>query len=144
MMKAAVIPDDLTKNQRLVFDSLQREKGPMTAYRILDDLKPSGLRAPLQVYRALDKLIEMGAVHRLESLNSFVVCQHPECETHEASAFSICDTCGDVREYNNVRLDGFLSSLVESSEFQLEGSTIELRGHCLKCPEPKVPGKDTS
>ena len=57
--------NDLTRNQHLVLDTLNKADGPMSAYTILDQLRDEGLRAPLQVYRALDKLLEMGLAHRL-------------------------------------------------------------------------------
>ena len=67
----------LTKNQGLVFDVLSHSQGPLSAYTILDKLRDHGFRAPLQVYRALEKLLEFGLVHRLESINAFVACAHP-------------------------------------------------------------------
>jgi len=36
-----------------------------------------GIKSPVQVYRAVKKLIENGAVHRVESLNAFVLCASP-------------------------------------------------------------------
>jgi len=57
----------LTRNQSLVLDVLLDEKGPLSAYAILDRLRDKGLKAPLQIYRALDKLTQIGRVHRLES-----------------------------------------------------------------------------
>ena len=65
----------LTRNQQLVYDALTGAKTPLSAYTLLDQLRDAGFRAPLQVYRALEKLIEIGQVHRLESINSFVACQ---------------------------------------------------------------------
>ena len=56
---------DLTRNQSLVMGTLASSNGPMSAYTILDELRGEGLRAPLQVYRALEKLVEFGLVHRL-------------------------------------------------------------------------------
>jgi Fur family zinc uptake transcriptional regulator len=78
-------PVDLTKNQSLVMGALTNSDGPLSAYTILDQLRDHGFRAPLQVYRALDKLVEFGLVHRLESLNAFVACRHPGCDGHEPS-----------------------------------------------------------
>lgn len=66
----------LTKNQGLVLSVLESSGQPLSAYTILDRLRGQGLKAPLQVYRALDKLLEHGRVHRLESMNAFVVCCH--------------------------------------------------------------------
>ncbi|KAG1651456.1 High-affinity zinc uptake system membrane protein ZnuB [Nymphon striatum] len=53
-------PAHLTKNQSLVMGALTNAEGPLSAYTILDQLRDDGFRAPLQVYRALDKLVETG------------------------------------------------------------------------------------
>ena len=79
MSKYEASKSDLTKNQTLVMGALSQAKGPLSAYTILDELRDDGFRAPLQVYRALEKLVELGLVHRLESLNAFVACQHTSC-----------------------------------------------------------------
>ena len=49
----------LTKNQSLVFDKLSAAPGPLSAYDLLDQLRDQGLKAPLQIYRALEKLQEV-------------------------------------------------------------------------------------
>lgn len=66
----------LTKNQKIVFNLLQSSGEPLKAYSILDSLKKEGLKSPLQVYRALDKLVELGKIHKIESQNSFIVCNN--------------------------------------------------------------------
>lgn len=92
---------ELTKHQALVLQTLAREANPASAYALLDQLRDAGVRAPQQVYRALDKLIEYGLVHRVESLNSFVVCAHAHAEGHDHGlvVFAICDRCGRVDEF---------------------------------------------
>lgn len=124
---------DLTKNQNLVMRALSSADGPLSAYSILDELRDEGFRAPLQVYRALEKLMEMGIVHRLESLNAFVACTHPNCDTHETTAFMICDKCGNVTEISNDPLAKELTKIADKSSFVLKKSTIELRGLCAPC-----------
>lgn len=124
---------DLTKNQSLVFGALSKNDGPLSAYTILDQLREHGFRAPLQVYRALDKLVEFGMVHRLESLNAFVACRQPECDTHETVAFTICETCGQVGEVTDHTLAEQLKSLAREAGFALKKSTVELRGLCRVC-----------
>ena len=66
----------LTKNQRIVLDLLQNIGEPLKAYFILDRLKKEGLNSPLQVYRALDKLVELGKIHKIESINSFITVSY--------------------------------------------------------------------
>ena len=126
---------DLTKNQSLVMNTLSDAKGPLSAYTILDELRPNGFRAPLQVYRALDKLVEFGLVHRLESLNAFVACQHPSCEGSERETvlFTICETCGSVQELVNNSLVTALKDLARDIDFTLKETVIELRGICASC-----------
>ena len=53
----------LTKNQKIVFDLLDKSKEPLKAYTILDETKKEGIKAPTQVYRALDKLIAVSYTH---------------------------------------------------------------------------------
>jgi Fur family zinc uptake transcriptional regulator len=126
-------PPVLTKNQNLVFGALSHAEGPLSAYAILDQLRDDGFRAPLQVYRALDKLIELGLIHRLESLNSFVACQHPECEDRESMVFAICETCGKVSELADDHLEKQLKLLAKRDGFSVKTCTIELRGNCHGC-----------
>ncbi len=123
----------LTRNQALVLDALSSEGGPLSAYSLLDRLRDHGIRAPLQVYRALDKLVEAGRVHRLESMNAFVACCQPGCGDHETTAFAICDTCGNVRELANDPLEAALGNLAGAAGFKLRRSVVELRGLCAQC-----------
>ncbi|WP_417684115.1 Fur family transcriptional regulator [Roseibium sp.] len=129
-------PDDqptLTKNQALVFGALSRSDSPLTAYSILDLLRDDGFRAPLQVYRALDKLVDFGMVHRLESLNAFVACRHPGCSSHETAAFAICEDCGHVEEFAPDEAIGQLRQWAKDQKFKLSKTTVELRGLCEAC-----------
>lgn len=123
----------LTKNQLLVMDELSKAGGPLGAYAILDQLRDHGFRAPLQVYRALDKLVEAGLVHKLESLNAFVACRQPGCESHETTAFMICESCGQTSEITDSALAKRLKTLARNFEFALQETTIELRGICCDC-----------
>ena len=132
MNKHADRDPDLTKNQSLVMNALSEADGPLSAYAILDELRDHGFRAPPQVYRALDKLVEFGLVHRLESLNAFVACRDPGCETLEKT-FMICERCGQVSEIADRKLTDHLTELAYAAQFALKKTTIELRGICRAC-----------
>ncbi|WP_117192711.1 Fur family transcriptional regulator [Rhizobium terrae] len=130
----------LTKNQSLVFDVLTRSDQPMSAYTILDKLRDQGFRAPLQVYRALDKLTEFGMVHRLESLNAFVACAHRASDCcgahghgHGTVAFAICESCGHVFEFHDHEVDHRLEGWTKGKGFKAAKTTIEIRGLCDAC-----------
>ena len=83
----------LSKNQKIILEYIQKNKKPVKAYSILSNVQKKGINAPPQVYRALDKLIEIGKIHKVESQNSFVACKTSDCETPHATAFSIYDSC---------------------------------------------------
>ena len=79
----------LSKNQKIVLDFIQKNKKPVKAYSILSNVQKKGINAPPQVYRALDKLIEIGKIHRVESQNSFVACKISNCDTPHKTVFFI-------------------------------------------------------
>ena len=128
---------DLTRNQSLVMNALSESSGPLSAYSILDELRDHGFRAPPQVYRALDKLVEFGLVHRLESLNAFVACQLPSCggKEKETVLFAICEECGSVQEFVSNRLVKSIRAVAADAGFSLTRSVIELRGLCASCED---------
>ncbi len=124
---------ELKKNQKLVFDVLKDAANPLSAYSILDLLRGEGFRAPLQVYRALDKLVEFGLVHKLETLNAFVACSHDDCALSEPAAFMICDACESVSELGDASLSSHLGKLANTENFALKHTTVELHGRCKNC-----------
>ena len=81
----------LSKNQQIVLEIIERAKEPLKAYSILFNVQKKGINAPQQIYRALDKLIEIGKIHKIESKNAFVACKNANCEVSKATAFSICN-----------------------------------------------------
>ena len=128
---------ELNTKQSLVMNLLSEAKGPLSAYQILHDLNDHGFRGPTQVYRVLDKLLELGMVHRLESMNAFVACQQEKChETNkEINLFTICKICGSVQELLSNGLKNLVKSLSKDNNFLLKSSVLELNGVCSKCKE---------
>lgn len=125
--------DDLTRNQELVLGTLAHANGPLSAYDILDRLRGDGLKAPLQVYRALEKLTERGLAHRLESLNAFVCCADAHCHATGSLAFAICDRCGRVEEFAEPAITAQLAEWSGRTGFHPARMTIELHGQCKTC-----------
>lgn len=123
----------LTRNQTLVFEALAGAPEPLSAYAILHRLRDEGLRAPLQIYRALDKLQEYGLVHRLESKSAFVACTHQHSDVESTATFAICEACGRVTELVDAALDRSLAELSDANGFRLKKAAVELRGLCEDC-----------
>jgi len=124
---------DRSRNETLVFEFLEAAGKPASAYEILDALREDGLRAPLQVYRALSKLIESGTVHRIESLNAFVACKHQECGGNEVSIFMLCERCDNVTEAVDTSTAAALAALCAARNFNGTRQMIELAGVCTAC-----------
>ena len=123
----------LTKNQALVLGVLEQSSIPLSAYTILERLSEHGLRAPPQVYRALDKLLDLGLAHKLSSMNSFLACQHTQCGSHRVTSFAICDGCEKVSEIINTEFERHLNSLANDVGLRPTRSTIEIHGLCEEC-----------
>jgi Fur family transcriptional regulator, zinc uptake regulator len=137
------LPPDLTRNQELVLETLNRAEGPLSAYDILDRLREAGLRAPLQVYRALEKLVDQGLAHRLESVNAFVCCAavHGHSEAEATTAFAICSDCGRVDEFADKVVADRLRDWAAEQGFTPQRTTIELRGRCRNCTAGRSAGE---
>ena len=124
---------ELTKNQQIVFDIIEKASEPLKAYSILFNVKKKGINAPPQVYRALEKLIELGKIHKIESKNSFVACTNSNCEISKATIFSICESCEEVKEINDQSLIERLTNFNDKSGMKYKRYNLEFFGLCRNC-----------
>ncbi len=124
----------LTKNQSVVLKALTRAKKPLTAYEILDlaTVRTQGLKAPLTIYRALDRLRDEGLVHRIESLNAFLACCEKAGHT-EPVGFVICDNCRKSVELRLSDCETHLGASAEAAGFQVGEIRVEMTGLCPAC-----------
>lgn len=124
---------ELTSNQKHVLRALKKASKPLSAYTILDQLRSKGFKAPLQVYRALEALQNLNLVHRLESLNAFVSCNHEHARASDIIAFAICQACGNVSELCDTAIAKPLNQAATQQNFIIKNTTIELDGLCNNC-----------
>ena len=95
----------LTPLRLRVLELIAASEKPVKAYDLLDQLREGrGGAAPPTVYRALDFLLEHRFIHKLESVNAFVGCHHPN-EAHQVP-FLICDVCSGAVEICDERVVG--------------------------------------
>ena len=123
----------LSKNQQIIFDFIEKAKEPLKAYSILFNVQKKGIKAPLQVYRALDKLVEIGKIHKIESRNAFIACQNSSCQISKATAFSICEVCEKISEISNSKLSKYLSNFSDNTGMKYSKYNLEFFGLCKKC-----------
>ena len=125
--------NNLSKNQKIIYDLIHKSSEPLKAYTILFNVQKKGIKAPPQVYRALDKLVEIGKIHKIESKNAFVACRNSDCEISKATAFSICESCEVVDEISDVKLSKYLSSYNHKKGMKFKRFNLEFFGLCQKC-----------
>jgi Fur family zinc uptake transcriptional regulator len=123
----------LTPLRREVLELVAKARRPVKAYDLLESLRDRHAgAAPPTVYRALDFLLENGFIHKLESINAFVFCQHP-AEAHQVP-FLICDVCESATEVCD---DGAIAHLIERQAhdfgFRAKAQTLEVHGVCRRC-----------
>lgn len=124
----------LTPVRRKALEVLLQEHRALGAYAVLDLLREAGFGSqPPVAYRALDFLTKHGFVHRIERLNAFVACLHPD-EGH-SPAFMICRLCDGVVEAHMAIAKGSLGAAAKASGFQIERLVVEAEGVCPTCAQ---------
>ena len=110
---------------------LREANGPVSAYDILDRLKPERPRiAPTTIYRALEHLIRTGRARRIESLNAYL----PASEVgDQAVVFAICDDCGRVQERDAAAEVARLTKALARDGFRPTHPVVEVHGRCGDC-----------
>ncbi len=123
----------LTKVREQVFLLLAQHEGAIGAYDLLDKLKKSDASAkPATIYRALDFLSKQGFVHKIESINAFVLCHHfGDCD-HPVQLL-ICDKCGQVEEIQSNNFDLALRTMADANGFTISHQIVEAHGTCKTC-----------
>jgi len=122
-----------TPTREQVFTLLAKHQGAAGAYDLLAELKAIDPSAkPATIYRALDFLSKQGFVHKIESINAFVMCHHfSECN-HPVQLL-ICDQCGHVEEIQSNNLDLALRSMADATGFTISHQIVEAHGSCQAC-----------
>jgi len=115
---------------------LRKSKEPLSAYAILDRVRVAGISHPPTVYRALNDLIQLGMVHRLESRSAFVACDHGSC--NGKAAFAICRHCGKVVEISLSDKDERALLALTPKKITAEQITLEIAGFCDACRPAKA------
>ncbi len=121
-----------TPLRRRVLELIWDNHDVSRAYDLLAALQEEDPKAkPPTIYRTLDFLLEQGFVHRIESLNAFVGCDHPE-KRHEFQLL-ICTRCGLVQELHQPELSERLYNSARAQGFQPDRQTMEVHGQCADC-----------
>lgn len=121
-----------TPIRRRVLEILVSGHKALGAYDILAQLASEGYGSqPPVVYRALDFLVRIGFVHRIERLNAYVACAHPGAG--HAPVFMICRSCAAIAEAEAAPGTGALADAATNAGFRIERAVVEAEGLCPDC-----------
>ena len=95
--------------------------------------KLRGNAAPPTVYRALDFFVDIGVLHRAESLNGFVFCNHFD-EQH-TSVILNCTHCGKTEELAAQEPVDILLAFCRERGFEVQEGPLVLSGECRDCQQ---------
>ena len=125
----------MTELRRRVLELLWASGRPTGAYELIEAVKLRDSRpvGPPTVYRALEFLMGQGLVSRIESLNAYVPCAHPERD-HDC-LFFICSGCRASVELEDPRIGGLLAEDAAGLGFVATRRTVEVAGMCARCAE---------
>ena len=123
---------NFTPVRKKVFEILLENHKAIGAYEVLDRLRQDGFGSqPPVVYRALDFLVKLGFVHKIERLNAFITCDYfGKCSI---PIFLICRICKTVCETNSRMSHEKLFDGTTHLDFRIENSVIETVGVCPAC-----------
>lgn len=121
-----------TEPRRHVLEIIAAANKPVGAYDILKSLgKYIDNPKPPTAYRAIEFLMEHDYIHRIESLNAYVVCGTDH--RHHGSQFLVCDSCGKVIEAHICEVPSDLAQQAKKQGFNLARWDAELHGTCADC-----------
>ncbi len=122
----------LTPVRQRVLELVWDNHKPVGAYDLLPKLAEEGFNsAPPTVYRALDFLLDLGLIHRINSLNAFIGCNHPG-HSHP-TCFFVCRECGMAQELDAAPLKEIARQAEQQLGVRVEQQMTELMGLCPRC-----------
>ncbi|SDV46249.1 Fur family transcriptional regulator [Chitinasiproducens palmae] len=122
----------LTPIRRKVFGLLLASNRATKAYTLLDEMrKVHAGSAPPTVYRALDFLLEMGLVHKIESINAFAACHDVTHCRH--GLLVVCQHCGKIAEFHDDAIERALAESIARVGYAIAGDAAEIKGVCAAC-----------
>ncbi len=124
----------MTPVRRRVLEILLEAHHALGAYDVLDRLAAEGhARQPPVAYRALEFLVANGLAHRVERLNAFTACMHPDAP--HSPVLLICRDCNGVAEAPAESVRAAIGATAAQAGFEIERTSVEAIGRCPACRE---------
>ena len=124
----------LTPSRTLVIKTLSKHKKPISAYELRDEInKNKDLRINIsQIYRVLEFWIDLGLIHKISSINKFLLCVTPD-EKH-IHMLNYCTVCEKVYETCNKQMGLNLEKSTAKLDLAFNTTrSVEIPVICPKC-----------
>lgn len=119
--------------RRAVVDYLARQECCRSAQEIHDGIRSSGGEVGVaSVYRALDTLVELDLVQRVD-IGDGVARFEPAHDGPHHHHHLVCDDCGKVEPFTDVSLERAISVLPAQLDYEIVAHEVVLRGECADC-----------
>lgn len=125
----------LTPLRAAVLRIIARSNRPLGAYALLALLQEEVGRkhTPPTIYRALDFLLEIGSILRVESRNAYILRDLPD--RPGSPVLFLCDTCDSSVAVESPGLADLIESNAATLKFHIARPVVECSGTCDRCAE---------
>ena len=124
----------LTPSRTLVIKTLSKHKKPISAYDLRDEINNKGdVNINIsQIYRVLEFWIDLGLIHKISSINKFLLCITPE-EKH-THMLNFCTVCEKVFETCNEQMGLNLKKSTAKLDLAFNNTcSVEIPVICPQC-----------
>ena len=124
----------LTPSRTLVIKTLAKHKKPISAYELRDEINNKGdVNINIsQIYRVLEFWIDLGLIHKISSINKFLLCITPE-EKH-THMLNFCTVCEKVFETCNEQMGLNLKKSTAKLDLAFNNTcSVEIPVICPQC-----------
>ena len=124
----------LTPSRTLVIKTLSRHKKPISAYELRDAINNNGdININIsQIYRVLEFWIDLGLIHKISSINKFLLCTTPD-EKH-IHMLNFCTVCEKVVETCNEKMGLNLKKSTAKLDLAFNNTrSVEIPVICPQC-----------
>jgi Fur family transcriptional regulator, ferric uptake regulator len=98
----------------------------LSPHEIIERLRSESIGSAASVYRALDELLELGLVHRLDGRDGTARYEIADPATHHHHFLD--EESGEIRSFTDMALDRAIAEVVERLGVELTSHDVILRG----------------
>ncbi len=120
------------KNDQQVLGVLRKNTKGISAYGILKELQKYKNVKPMTIYRSLNNLQIMGAVHKSNKSKNYFICHSDSKEKHNP-ALAICKKCDKTEEINPSIFSKIFSNLKTKEKYDFSNFELEISTLCRRC-----------